>query len=164
MPANGKFLLDANVIIALLEGDDAVLSNLDQAPEVFIPAVALGELFFGAAKSGRPVENTDRVERFAAGRAIVACDLEVAREYGRLKQDLKARGRPLPENDICIAAAAKRHGLVLVTRDRHFQSSSGFAHCGLGSSSLAPATARVEKRLRNKTGHPRAPQYTGGHK
>jgi predicted nucleic acid-binding protein len=51
MPANGKFLLDTNVIIALLEGDDAVLSNLDQAPEVFIPAVALGELFFGAAKS-----------------------------------------------------------------------------------------------------------------
>jgi tRNA(fMet)-specific endonuclease VapC len=53
---NGKFLLDTNVIIALLEGDDAVLSNLDQAPEVFIPAVALGELFFGAAKSGRPSE------------------------------------------------------------------------------------------------------------
>jgi tRNA(fMet)-specific endonuclease VapC len=55
-PVNGKFLLDTNVIIALLEGDDAVLSNLDQAPEVFIPAVALGELFFGAAKSGRPSE------------------------------------------------------------------------------------------------------------
>jgi predicted nucleic acid-binding protein len=52
MLPNGKFLLDTNVIIALLEGDDAVLSSLDQAHEVFIPAVALGELFFGAAKSG----------------------------------------------------------------------------------------------------------------
>jgi tRNA(fMet)-specific endonuclease VapC len=121
MPANGRFLLDTNVIIALLEGDDALLSNLDQAPEVFIPAVALGELFFGAAKSGRPSENTDRVERFAAGRTIVPCDLEVAREYGLLKHYLKERGRPLPENDIWIAAAAKRHGMVLVTRDRHFQ-------------------------------------------
>jgi tRNA(fMet)-specific endonuclease VapC len=49
-------------------------------------AVAPGELFFGAAKSGRLSENLDRVERFVAGRTIVAGDLEVTREYGRLKQ------------------------------------------------------------------------------
>jgi tRNA(fMet)-specific endonuclease VapC len=120
-PATGRFLLDTNIIIALLEGDDAVLSNLDQAAEVFIPAVALGELFFGAAKSCRPADNTSKVELFATGRAIVACDLDVAREYGRLKQRLKERGRPLPENDIWIAAAATRHRLILVTRDRHFE-------------------------------------------
>jgi tRNA(fMet)-specific endonuclease VapC len=121
MPASGRFLLDTNVIIALLEGDDAVLSHLDLAAEVFVPAVAVGELFFGAAKSGRPFENAARVEQFASGRAIVSADLGVAREYGRLKQYLKKKGRPLPENDIWIAAAAKCHGMVLVTRDRHFQ-------------------------------------------
>ena len=49
MPASGRFLLDTNIVIALLEGDDMVLSHLDQATEVFIPAVAVGELFFGAA-------------------------------------------------------------------------------------------------------------------
>jgi len=37
-----------------------------------------------------------------------------------LKQRLKEKGRPLPDNDIWIAAAAKHHGMVLVTRDRHF--------------------------------------------
>jgi tRNA(fMet)-specific endonuclease VapC len=84
-PASGRFLLDTNIVIALLEGDDMVLSYLDRALEVLIPAVALGELFFGAAKSGRPSENTAKVERFAAGRAIVSCDVDVAREYGRLK-------------------------------------------------------------------------------
>ena len=120
-PAGGRFLLDTNILIALLEGDETVLSHLDQAPEVFIPAVALGELFFGAAKSGRPSENTATVERFAAGRAILSCDLDVAREYGRLKQRLREKGRPLPENDIWIAATAQHHGMVLVTRDRHFR-------------------------------------------
>jgi PIN domain len=59
--------------------------------------------------------------RFAAGRVIIPCDLDVAREYGRLKQVLKDRGRPLPENDIWIAAAATHYRMVLVTRDRHFQ-------------------------------------------
>lgn len=120
-PASGKFLLDTNIIIALLEGDAPVLSNLDKAPEVFVPAVALGELFFGAAKSGKPAENSLKIERFASGRMIVACDLDVARGYGRLKQRLRERGRPIPENDIWIAAAAKHYGMTLVTRDAHFQ-------------------------------------------
>jgi tRNA(fMet)-specific endonuclease VapC len=61
------------------------------------------------------------VERFAFGRALVSCDLDVAREYGRLKQRLKEKGRPLPENDIWIAVAARRHRMTLVTRDSHFQ-------------------------------------------
>jgi tRNA(fMet)-specific endonuclease VapC len=120
-PATGRFLLDTNIVIALLEGDDMVLAYLDGAPEVFIPAIALGELFFGAAKSGRASENTARLEKFAAGRAIISCDLDVAREHGRVKQQLKDKGRPIPENDIWIAAAAKRHALVLVTRDQHFR-------------------------------------------
>ena len=124
-PPNGKYLLDTNIVIALLNGDDAVLSNLDKVPEVFIPAVVFGELFFGAAKSGRPSENTFKVERFAAGRAIVSSDLKVAREYGDLKQRLREKGRLLPENDMWIAAAARCHGMVLVTRDGHFQGIDG---------------------------------------
>jgi predicted nucleic acid-binding protein len=50
---------------------------------------------------------------------LFPANLEVAREYGRLRQRLQAKGRPLPENDIWIAATATYHQLVLVTRDRH---------------------------------------------
>jgi tRNA(fMet)-specific endonuclease VapC len=78
-------------------------------------------LFFGAAKSGRHGENMAKVERFATGRAILGCDIEVARQYGRLRLGLRVKGRPLPENDVWIAATAKLHELVLVTRDRHFR-------------------------------------------
>jgi tRNA(fMet)-specific endonuclease VapC len=120
MRASGRFLLDTNVVIALFEGDETVLSNLDRAPELFVPAVVLGELFFGAAKSARPAENTAKIERFAAGRIVLPCDLNVAREYGRVKRRLKEKGRPLPDNDIWIAAIAIHHHLVVVTRDRHF--------------------------------------------
>ena len=101
-PASGRFLLDTNIVIALLDGDDAVLSNLDRAPEVFIPAVALGELFFGAAKSGRPAENTAKVEQFAAGRPETGTftKLRVCRpRIGPFSRDLcrtSARARSLP--------------------------------------------------------------------
>jgi tRNA(fMet)-specific endonuclease VapC len=127
MPASGRFLLDTNIVIALLEGDEAVLSNLDTAPEVFVPAIVLGELFFGAAKSGRPEENTAKLERFAAGRSVLPCDFRVAREYGRIKRDLQVKGKPIPENDIWIAPIAAAYELVLATRDRHFQDVDGLA-------------------------------------
>jgi tRNA(fMet)-specific endonuclease VapC len=125
MPVSGRFLLDTNIVIALFEGDDKVLSNLDQAAEVFTSAVVLGELFFGAAKSGRPSENVAKIRRFAAGRAILSCDLNVAQEYGLLKQRLREKGRPLPENDVWIAATAKHHGMVRVTRDHHLDDVEG---------------------------------------
>ena len=43
-----------------------------------------------------------------------------AEYYGVIKESLRAKGRPIPENDIWIAASAQRHDLILVTRDEHF--------------------------------------------
>jgi len=104
----------------------SVLFRLDDKVKVKVGAAALLS-FFGAAKSDRPSENTARVERFAAGRVIVTCDLDVAREYGRLIRRLREKGRPLPENDIWIAAQAMETGAELVTLDRHFERVAGLA-------------------------------------
>ncbi len=118
---NGRFLLDTNIVIAILAGDGLVLDHLGRASEVFIPAIVLGELFFGAAKSSRALENAIKIERFADARVVFPCDFPVAREYGQLKQKLRAKGTPLPENDLWIAATAMCHRLTLATRDRHFE-------------------------------------------
>ena len=131
MSASGKFFLDTNIVIALLEGDEAVLTNLDQAREVFVPAIVFGELFFGAAKSSRPLENSAKLEQFAVGRTMLPCDLRVAREYGRLKQDLRAKGKPIPENDLWIAAMALVLDATLVARDGDFRTIEGLAQVGV---------------------------------
>ncbi|MCG8460004.1 MAG: PIN domain-containing protein [Holophagales bacterium] len=80
----------------------------------------VGELLYGVAESGRPTENHDRVERLLTRCPLVAQDVETASHYGRLKANLRELGRPIPENDLWIAASALRHGLTLATRDRHF--------------------------------------------
>jgi tRNA(fMet)-specific endonuclease VapC len=64
-PPSGRLLLDTSIVIELLAGEDTVVSNLDRATGVFIPAVVVGELFFEAAKSGRPSENTANVENLS---------------------------------------------------------------------------------------------------
>jgi tRNA(fMet)-specific endonuclease VapC len=60
MPMSGRFLLDTNVVIALLEGETVVQGHLAQADEVFISSIALGELYFGSGKSARPETNRAR--------------------------------------------------------------------------------------------------------
>jgi tRNA(fMet)-specific endonuclease VapC len=118
---NGRFLLDTNIVIALFADEAIVKDNLAQANEVFIPSIVIGELCFGARKSGRIGANLARVDELVAGSIILVCDAETARQYGEVKNKLRLKGRPLPENDVWIAALALQYALILVTRDAHFQ-------------------------------------------
>lgn len=117
---NGRFLLDTNIIIALFARESSVQERLERAEEVFVPSVVLGELYFGARKSTRVEENLARVDNFAASSAVLVCNTETARRYGAIKSKLREMGRPIPENDLWIAAIAQQHDLILVTRDAHF--------------------------------------------
>ena len=118
---SGKFLLDTNIVIALFAEDPSVLEHMERAEEVFVPCIVLGELYFGVRKSGRVQQNLRRIDEFAFSSAVLACDLDTAREYGEIKGALQAKGRLIPENDIWIAAIARQHDLTLVTRDEHFK-------------------------------------------
>ena len=118
---NGRYLLDTNIIIALFASEEVVKNNLAQAAEVFLPSIVLGELYYGARKSGRVLENLARINELVVSSKVLECDTETAQQYGDVKNQLRLKGRPLPENDIWIAALALQHSLILVTRDAHFQ-------------------------------------------
>ena len=117
---SGKYLLDTNIVVALFTGDDLVQKKLAGANKVFVPSIVLGELHYGVRKSTQIEKNLARLEEFAAANAVVACDADTAREYGVIKDELRKKGRPIPENDIWIAAVARQYDFVLVTRDSHF--------------------------------------------
>lgn len=117
---NGRYLLDSNIVIALLAGEAGVRKSLGMADEVFLPSTTIGELYYGAWKSSRSDENLARIDELVRMNVVLPCDSETARRYGELKHLLHTKGRPLPENDIWIAAIARQHDLTLVTRDTHF--------------------------------------------
>jgi tRNA(fMet)-specific endonuclease VapC len=118
---SGRYLLDTNIVIALFANDGGVVEQIEDAAEVFIPSIVLGELYYGARRSGRVVETVARLYEFAQANVILACDAETARWYSVVKEVLQQKNSPIPENDVWIAALALRYGLVLVTRDAHFQ-------------------------------------------
>jgi tRNA(fMet)-specific endonuclease VapC len=117
---NGRVLLDTNIVIALFARDEIVLRELSDAASVFVPSIVVGELFYGAYRSRRFDENMTRVEEFASGSPVLDCDGTTARHYAQIKNRLRDAGRPIPENDIWIAAIARQHGLTLISRDSHF--------------------------------------------
>ncbi len=117
---NGKFLLDTNIVIALFADDNTVKTRLQQAEEVFVASTAVGELYYGAIKSSQIGANLARIGEFVASIPVLSCDIATARQYAEIKNDLRRRGRPIPENDIWIAGVAVQHGLTLATRDAHF--------------------------------------------
>ncbi|SRR5258706_3133316 len=122
---SGKFLLDTNIVIALFANDKNVLAQLKSADEVFIPSTVLGELYYGANKSSRSRINIARIDEFAAENQILAIDGETARYYGEVKNSLRAKGKPIPENDIWIAALSRQYKHMLVTYDKHFSEVEG---------------------------------------
>jgi tRNA(fMet)-specific endonuclease VapC len=118
---NGRYLLDTNIVIALFAAEATMTARLGEAEEIFVPSIVLGELYYGARKSSRVQANVTRIDDFAARNIVLNCDTDTAQRYGEIKNALRRKGRPIPENDIWIAAIALQYDLTLVTRDAHFK-------------------------------------------
>jgi tRNA(fMet)-specific endonuclease VapC len=112
--------LDTSLIIEALGGNIAAWRTIKHSAGVRVPAITVGELLYGAERSARRELEIRRVERFIAHRTVLPCGTETARWYAQIRNHLRAKGRPIPDNDIWIAALAQQHGLILVTRDAHF--------------------------------------------
>ena len=120
MPRSGRYALDTNVAIALLNGEPAVVARWQAADEVVLPAPVLGELLYGAMKSSRREENRGKVHGLTVDMDFRACDQPVCARYAALKTDIAGRGRPIPANDLWIAACCIEADAILVSRDAHF--------------------------------------------
>ncbi len=120
MLQNGKYLLDTNIVIAMFANEVNIEEETQNTGKVFLPSPVIGELYYGARNSDRPIENIARINRLTERIPNISCNLETARWYGIIKNQLRRKGHLIPDNDIWIAAIALQRELILVTRDAHF--------------------------------------------
>jgi tRNA(fMet)-specific endonuclease VapC len=118
---NGRYLLDTNIAIAILENDHSVFHIFQPGCSYFLPCIAVGELFFGAFNSGRIQHNLERIKTLVKVIPVLPCDLDTSHSYGEIMALLRKKGKPIPTNDIWIAALAWQQKLTLLTRDKHFK-------------------------------------------
>lgn len=113
-------LIDTNIVSAHFKGEPAVTPKLQASSAIYLPAVVLGELHFGARRSANPARNQQRVEQFTAAVVVLSTDTATALIYGQIKAQLATAGAMIPDNDLWIAALGKQYDLTLVSRDQHF--------------------------------------------
>lgn len=131
------YLLDTNHCSRLIENDPDVLRAviaLPAADELVTTITVRGELFFMVEASARHAANLVRVQALLARLRLLDLDPPTDAQYGRLKAQLFAHFGPkgrrradlqladlgVSENDAWIAAAALRHGAVVVSADDDF--------------------------------------------
>ncbi len=120
MKATGSLALDTSIVVRHLRTDDQEIgAALSAAAELYLPLTALGELRFGVKHSGQQ-RAVEQLERFLREVVILHPDETSARADASLKHHLAGKGKPIPENDIWIAATARSHDLPLYCRDAHF--------------------------------------------
>jgi len=118
-------ILDTNVIVKYLAGDDSAKQLIDNASKLSVPVIVVGELYYGAQKSSRTEDNLSLFNSFLSNFSIIPVDERIAEVYGKVKEQLRVKGVNIPENDIWIAATAMSLQNRLLTYDAHFKSVDG---------------------------------------
>lgn len=115
-----KVLLDTSIVIELFKGDQEVLNFLDKQQNVFIAAAVLAELYLGAYRSANVQKHIEQIKAFLLQCTVLSADQATAEACAKVKAALLKKGKPIPENDIWIAATALQYDLPLYTNDKHF--------------------------------------------
>ena len=116
--------LDTSVAIEVL-ADHAKSLTSQAIAEFLLPVPVVGELRYGALNSTRVEENLAEVERLVGRCRILDVTVATAHVYARLRLDLKQKGKPIPENDVWIAALCVEHNIPLAFVDSYFDAVDG---------------------------------------
>jgi len=117
-----RILIDTSAYSAFLRGDSQMKRSVQQADEIFLNPVVLGELLAGFMVGKNEKKNRAILQDFLSSSRvkIIEMDEETSERYATIVRYLRTKGAPLPTNDLWIAASAMQHGLKILTMDKHY--------------------------------------------
>jgi predicted nucleic acid-binding protein len=123
-------ILDTNAVSDFADANQRLLNCLQQsAADIHLPVIVLGEYRYGV-KSSRRAARESCFDELESSAIVLAITSETSRIYADIRHELRLDGRPVPENDLWIAALARQHGLPILTNDAHFDQVSGLERIG----------------------------------
>jgi len=123
-------ILDANALSAAADREPAALEVVARAELLAVPVIVLGEFRLGIAQSRHRADYEDWLQEWVTSVAVLGTDEETTRAYAAIGLELKKAGKPIPANDLWIAALCRQHTLPLLSRDRHFDAVPGLQRVG----------------------------------
>ena len=123
-------ILDTNAVSAVADNQAAAVPIFSSVASIELPAIVLGEYRFGIAQSRRRKEYEKWLEELIAATRVLSVDEETSKHYAQIRSELKKAGKPIPSNDLWIAALARQHRLPLMSQDTHFDTVPGLKRIG----------------------------------
>ena len=119
-------ILDTNAVSDFADANRGLLNCLQQsATDIHLPVIVLGEYRYGLKSSRLRAARESWLEELESSTIVLAVSSATSRLYADIRHELRVAGRPIPENDLWIAALARQHGLPILTNDVHFDQVSG---------------------------------------
>ena len=118
-----RLVIDTNLLIPLLWRGDTGEPFFDEYDEMLLPATVLGEFKAGLFPTRAGDRNRNALDVFlqkATVRVVPITD-RTSDLYAKIYQELRKKGKPIPQNDMWIAASALENGADLATGDAHFR-------------------------------------------
>ena len=124
-----QFLLDTDICIYIIKKKPVeVIQKFREYPvgDIGLSSITLAELKYGVQKSKQPSRNARALEKFLIPLSILEFDYKAANDYGKVRAELEAQGKPIGPLDTLIAAHALSLNLTLITNNmREFSRVSG---------------------------------------
>ena len=114
-------LLDTSIVVELFTGNKTVADRISKLNEFYVPLMVVGELYTGIFSSVQESKNLKKLKDFLSIAIIIEADEQTAEQYGKIMSELRKRGKPIPINDVWIAAIALQYDFTLIARDKHFK-------------------------------------------
>ncbi len=112
--------IDTNTAVEFFRNNKEIVEKISAYKTVYLPITVVGELLFGALNSAKSKEKLTETRNFIKDCKILNINYIVAEKYAQIREDLKRKGKPIPENDIWIAAICSASNVSLITNDKHF--------------------------------------------
>jgi predicted nucleic acid-binding protein len=122
-----KLALDTNAYRALDDGNVKLSSLVNSVPQIGVPIIVLGELYYGIFLGGKREKNLSNLNRFLALPRVELLHVDeiTAKLFGEIAAQLRQSGRPIQQDDMWIAALCKQYGYTLATADKDFDAVTG---------------------------------------
>jgi tRNA(fMet)-specific endonuclease VapC len=118
-------ILDTNALSAAADREPGALKIVAGAESLAVPAIVLGEYRFGIAQSRYRKDYEVWLREWITVVKVLDVDERTSHHYATIGLELKGMGKPIPTNDLWIAALCRQHSLSLLSRDRHFDVVTG---------------------------------------
>src|SRR5579864_9659949 len=118
-------ILDTNALSAAADVDPGLAAVLAPAEQIALPVIVLGEYRLGIARSRHRTSYENWLEALLNDCLVLDIQEPTTHYYAEISLELKRQGKPIPTNDLWIAALCRQHSLPLLSRDRHFDLVAG---------------------------------------